>query len=338
MTDKHYSTAKHDVTVYPDGTPVRRVSWGAILAGTLIALMTLLLINLVLLGTGLQTIDPATEANPFSGLATGSLIGIIVADVIALFLGGWVAGRLAGNPRTLEGALHGILTWGLLTLLTFWLLSTAVGRLIGGVTSVIGQGLSAVSGGVAAVAPDAAQAVQDALQAQGVTLDNVRQEARDLVSQADILDAQDPQGQEAVLQQQAEEAAQAAEGAATDIVQDPQEAREELNRLLDQLSAEGENVADSVDRQDLVEALSGSTGLSQAEAESTVDNWLQTLQSAQGSVQQAQQELEEAAQSATDAIGSAALWTFVGLLVGAIIAAIGGAVGSPRNTVEAHRA
>ena len=337
----------NDVAVYDDdrvARPVRRISWGAVLAGTLIALMILLLINLLGVGLGLESIDPATEADPLAGVGTGLSITVIIANLLALFFGGWAAGRLAGNPRTTEGVLHGILVWGLLTLLTFWLLTTAAGRLVSGAASAVGQGLSLVGQGVSAVAPDAAAAVENALSAQGVSLQSIRQEAQGLLNNvgaatggAGIAGADIVEG-EGSVQETVGDAAQNVETTAQDIAQNPQAASAEIDQLLNQLTASGESLADSANRQDLVEALVANTDLSQAEAEARVDNWISTLQNADVNLQGARQELEQAAQNASDALGRAALWAFVGLLVGALIAAIGAAVGSPSNPTQARRA
>ena len=336
----------NDVAVYDDdrvARPVRRISWGAVLAGTLIALMILLLINLLGVGLGLESVDPATEADPLSGVGTGLSITVIIANILALFFGGWAAGRLAGNPRTTEGVLHGILVWALLTLLTFWLLTTAAGRLVGGAASAVGQGLSLVGQGVSAVAPDAAAAVENALSAQGVSLESVRQEAQGLLNNVGAatggaLEGVDIVEGEGSVQETVGDAAQNVETTAQDIAQNPQAASAEIDQLLNQLTASGESLADSANRQDLVEALVANTNLSQAEAEARVDNWISTLQNADVNVQGARQELEQAAQNASDALGRAALWAFVGLLVGALIAGIGAAVGSPSNPTQARRA
>ena len=341
----------NDVTVYDDdrvARPVRRISWGAVLAGTLIALMILLLINLLGLGLGLESINPATEADPLAGVGTGLSITVIIANLLALFFGGWAAGRLAGNPRTTEGVLHGILVWGLLTLLTFWLLTTAAGRLVSGAASAVGQGLSLVGQGVSAVAPDAAAAVENALSAQGVSLQSVRQEAQGLFSDVGAVTGGAVTGGgiagvdvvegEGSVQETAADAAQNVESTAQDIAQNPQAASAEIDQLFNQLTASGESLADSANRQDLVEALVANTNLTQAEAEARVDNWISTLQDADVNVQGARQDLEQAAQNASDALGRAALWAFVGLLVGALIAAIGAAVGSPSNPRQARRA
>lgn len=310
------------VDAYPD-RPWRHVSWGAVLAGTVVAVMVMLLVNLLTLGFGLQSIDPVTEAEPLAGVGTGTIIGMIIANVLALFLGGWVAGRVAAETRAFEGALHGLLVWGLVTLVSIWLLSTAVGRLVSGVTGLVGQGLSLAGQGVAALAPQAAQAVEDALAAQGVNLDSIRQEATRFLEQA-------TEGQA-----QPEQAGEAAADAAQDIVQDPQAAGQRLQQLVDQVF--GENPSDSVNRDDVVTALV-ETGMSQAEAEQTVANWEQTAEEARQRIEAARQELEEATQTATDAIGSAAIWAFFGLLLGAVIAMVGSAAGRPKTELDARAA
>lgn len=308
------------VVPYPD-RPRRRISWGAVLAGTVIAIMVMLLINLLTLGIGLQSIDPATEAQPFAGVGTGATIGVIIANILGLFLGGWVAGRVAGETRRFEGALHGLLTWGLVTLLSIWLLSTAVGRLVGGVTSAVGQGLSLVGQGVSAVAPDAAKAVEDALANQGVSLDSIRQQAAQFLEQAT--------GGAAQPGQAANEAGQAAQ----DIARNPQAAGQRLDQLISQVF--GENPSADVNRDDVVAALVDN-GMSPAEAEQTVTNWEQAAQAARQKIEAARRDLEEAAQKATDAIGSAAIWAFFGLLVGAVIAMVGSAAGRPKTVLEAQ--
>src|SRR5690554_197854 len=251
------STVVTPVDPYLDDSR-RRISWGAVLAGTVVAIMVMMLINLLTLGFGLRSIDPATEAQPFAGLGTGTTIGMIIANVLALFLGGWVAGRLAGEVRGLEGAMHGLLTWGLVTLISVWLLTTAVGRMVGGVASVVGQGLSLAGQGAAALAPGAAQAVEDALASQGVDLESIRQEAAQVLEQT--------------TQVPPEEAADEAAEAGQDIVQNPQAAGRRVDRLITQVF--GANPAQDVDRSDLEAALVES-GMTPEEAEQTVTNWQQ---------------------------------------------------------------
>ena len=83
--------------------------------------MLQLMLNLLGMGLGFGSIDPAQEASPLAGLGAASIIFLIIVSLIALFAGGWTAGRLAGIPRRFDGAVHGFVAWGVATLLSFYL-------------------------------------------------------------------------------------------------------------------------------------------------------------------------------------------------------------------------
>src|SRR4051812_5097176 len=75
---------------------VRRVSWGAVFAGMFIAIVTQILLALLGVGVGILSTDPTGNAGASGkGLALGLGIWWAIASLISLFLGGWVAGRLA---------------------------------------------------------------------------------------------------------------------------------------------------------------------------------------------------------------------------------------------------
>ena len=151
------------ITAEPDRLSVRRTAWSAVFAGALVALMTTFLLSLLAAGIGLQNVDPASEQNTFAGFGTGGLVALIATNLIALFLGGWVTGYLAGLPRRGDALMHGVLTWAVLTVLTIVLLTTAVGRFIGGAASLVGGTLSSLTQGAATAAPDSSQGAADAL-------------------------------------------------------------------------------------------------------------------------------------------------------------------------------
>ncbi|RZM28322.1 MAG: hypothetical protein EOO88_09375, partial [Pedobacter sp.] len=90
---------------------MKRISWSAIFAGVLVAIVTQMLLTLLGLGIGLGTVDPLEERNPVAGLGIGSAIWYIISSLLSLFVGGWVAGRLASAPRLFDGIIHGVLTW-----------------------------------------------------------------------------------------------------------------------------------------------------------------------------------------------------------------------------------
>ena len=157
-------------------TPVRGVSWSSILAGVTTAIAVQLLLNLLGMGVGAATINPQ-QGQPGQGLAVGAAVWFVLSSIISLFVGGWVAARLSGTPNKKDGALHGFVTWALASLLLFYLLSTAIGSLVGGATSVLGQTASLAARGAAVVTPAATNVIA---QATGVTPEQVQSEAGDI--------------------------------------------------------------------------------------------------------------------------------------------------------------
>lgn len=132
---------------------INQVAWGAIFAGVAIALVAQLLLNMVGLGIGLATLDPGTSDNPSAGgFSIGAGLWWVLSGIIASFLGGWIAGRLAGKPQESTGGWHGLTTWAVTSLVVVYLLTSAIGGLIGGAMGAIGS----VAGGVGRTAATAA--------------------------------------------------------------------------------------------------------------------------------------------------------------------------------------
>ena len=182
ITDRRQSMADRNVLENRRGelalpsAVLRGVSWSSILAGVTAAIAVQLLLNLLGIGVGAATINPQ-QGQPGQGLAVGAAIWFVISSIISLFVGGWIAGRLAGTPNNKDGALHGFVTWALASLVLFYLLSTAVGGLLGGAASVLGQTASLAAHGVEAVTPAATNVIS---QATGVTPEQVQSEAGDI--------------------------------------------------------------------------------------------------------------------------------------------------------------
>jgi len=117
----------------------RRVSWAAIFAGVIAATFVQLL--LTALGTGIGANVAGTADNVVKELGVGAGIWLAVSSLIALFIGGWVAGRLSGIPRKTEGVLHGFLTASLGTLFVLYLSTSAIGSVFGGASRLLGNGI-----------------------------------------------------------------------------------------------------------------------------------------------------------------------------------------------------
>src|SRR5690606_27787185 len=119
----------------------RRISWGAILAGAVAALSVQLLLTLLGLSIGLWAVDPAQGQEGFQGLGIGAAIWALITFIIALYVGGWIAGRMSGLGSRFDGLLEGFLVWGLVTVVTFMLLTTAIGGIVGGAAGLAGDAL-----------------------------------------------------------------------------------------------------------------------------------------------------------------------------------------------------
>lgn len=157
------------------GAPVKRITWSAIFAGAVVALVVQLVLGVLGLGIGFGIVSQNADPSMGTEFAVGSAIYWVIAALISLFAGGWVAGRLSGQRSKTDASLHGFLTWGVATLVTILFLGSAVGSFIGGGLRMIGQG-----------AQTAAQTVQSGSSA-GMQPEQIEQTLRQMgVSQAEI--------------------------------------------------------------------------------------------------------------------------------------------------------
>ncbi|GLS30779.1 hypothetical protein SAMN04488498_1417 [Mesorhizobium albiziae] len=133
---------------------LNKVSWGAIFAGVVVALIVQVLLTMLGVGIGIATLDPRTSDNPAA--STFSIVaGIwyVISGIIAAFAGGYIAARMSGKIVPTTGALHGLTTWAFTTLLILYFLTSTVGSLVGGAFSGVA---SAVSGAGQIIAQTAA--------------------------------------------------------------------------------------------------------------------------------------------------------------------------------------
>ena len=167
-----YSNQSTVEAVVPDDrlTHIRnRVSWGAIFAGVAAALVVQLLLNILGIGIGASSLDAAnTGDNPSaSGFSTTAGIWWTLSGIIASLIGGIVAGRLCGTSDGNTARWHGFVSWCAATLVMFYLLTSAVGGIIGGTFNALGSTVGAAGRGAASAVSGVAQSTDgDALQAQ----------------------------------------------------------------------------------------------------------------------------------------------------------------------------
>jgi hypothetical protein len=142
---------------------INKVSWGAVLAGVVTGLVAQLVLNMIGIGIGASTLDPMTGDNPaVSSFSIGAGIWWALSGIIAAFIGGYVASRLSGQPKESTGGWHGLTTWAMTTLVIFYLLSTAVGGLVGGAFNTVSGALGGLGRTATSVAQTAAPALANA--------------------------------------------------------------------------------------------------------------------------------------------------------------------------------
>jgi hypothetical protein len=165
-------SAPGDSDEYAATTPViapnviesfRRISWGAVIAGVVLSLITQFLLSMLGIGIGVSTIDPAAGGSPdATTFSVSAAVWWTVSGIISAFVGGWIAARLSGAFAA-SAALHGLVTWATTMLVVFYLLTTAAGALIGGAFNLLGNTLSGGAEAVRSAAPQLADAASGPL-------------------------------------------------------------------------------------------------------------------------------------------------------------------------------
>jgi hypothetical protein len=278
-------------------------SWAAILAGATVAVSLSLVLLTLGAGLGFASVSPWSEHGlSAKALTTAGTIWLIVTQWLSAAAGGYIAGRLRQRwlaTHTHEvffrDTAHGLVTWGVATLLVAAVLTSSFTGLIGGGAHALG-GLAAAGGqGVAAMGhPDmpgfrGPSGSDPAGPAGAYNVDKLFRGA--MAANSPDSGAQRPRGNDARV-----EVLHIAANAAT-----------------------SEAVSDE-DHTYLVNLVAHNAGVSTDEAEKRVDAFIQ-------SVKDAKDQVKAAADEARKAAASAALYTALALLVGAFIASVSAAIG-----------
>jgi len=128
-----------------DVIPVRsRISWAAIVAGSLVALAVWTL--LVLLGSaiGLSVHDNVNGR----GLAIGAVIWAILVTAGSLFLGGFIASQMTTGENKLEGALYGVLVWAVMAGVLMYLAANRYSAGLSGMMAMANTNNTAAANGL----------------------------------------------------------------------------------------------------------------------------------------------------------------------------------------------
>jgi hypothetical protein len=270
----------------------RSPAWGGIVAGAVAGLATHILLMMLLTAIGMGAAEPATDDNPVASFSLGVAVAWSVSALISLFIGGWVAGRCAARVHSVSGGVHGFLVWCVATIAGVLIVTSGAGALIGGASRIVGQGVSAVGKPVAGVADLAKDAVAN--------------------NTASIQSMIDETVENPAVKEDAAKAAAA---------------KREIGQALRQLFRADGNLRDPQARTEAVEALTRA-GVTEADANQTVDGWISSMERMRTQFEEAKaaaaDKAREAADKASKGIAKAALWSFIGFVLGALAATFGG--------------
>ncbi len=276
----------------------RRISWAAIFGGVILAVAVQLLLSMLGAGIGLGTVDVNAGTTPdASSAGIGAGVWWVLSSMVALAFGGYAAAWLAGIELRWDGMLHGLITWGIATLLTIYLLTSAIGSVIGGGFSALGSVTSAAGSGV----KDAAQPLA---QAAGVSPDVLQQQAQAYLKPANP----DPASMT------------------------PQDAQKEVASSLVTYAQGGANAAAAKER--VIAIMAAQQHVSHDEAAKQFDDAQAKLKQTRD---QAVQKAKNAADASAAAASKTAFAVFGDLLLGAIAAAIGGSLAVQRRVSVTQR-
>jgi len=269
------------------------VSWGAVIAGAVIAAAVSAMLVIGGTGLGFLSMSPwGDEGASGSTLAIGSVIWLLVSQIIAYGVAGYITGRLRtkwmdahSDEIYFRDTAHGFLVWALSAVIGLAMLGSAVSSAVSGTAKA---GAAVAGAGASAVAAGASEAVQG--NADKLSLDYFTD----------------------MLMRPNEPSAAAGQG----------DARQEASRILARSAANGE--LSDADRAYLAKLVAQQTGMDEAAAQQRIG---EIEKQAKETAQQAEQKAREAADAARKAAAAFALWAFASLLIGAFVASFSATVG-----------
>jgi hypothetical protein len=276
------------------------VSWAAVIAGSAVA--AALSLSLLVLGTGLgftAVSQWAGEGVSAEGIGIASLVWVILMQLIAGAMGGYLAGRLRTKWTNLHtdevffrDTAHGFLVWAVGLVITAAFLVSASSAIIGGTAQAgaAAAGATLATGGAAVAAGANDQVEESASGAINYLTDMLFRQERPGAGDADRADI-----------------------------------RTEALRIL----ANGWEDMPDIDRTYLARLIADNTGITQAQAESRIRD-------VQAQIAELENEAREAADAARSALAQVSLWMFLGLLIGAFSASFAATIGGrQRDNVHA---
>jgi hypothetical protein len=112
------STITRETVLIDRRQPVLR--WSAVFAGAACSVGFWLLLQVLGVGIGLTAHDAADRVSTMHAARFGTTAWALIAQVIAAFFGGMVAGKLAQTYNRTHAGMHGLVSWALTSVVGLW--------------------------------------------------------------------------------------------------------------------------------------------------------------------------------------------------------------------------
>ena len=302
------------------------VSWGAVFAGAVAAAALSLILIVLGIGLGVSAISPWPQRGlGASALGASSIAWLVLTQIVASGVGGYLAGRLRIKWATVHtdevyfrDTAHGFLSWAVAALVVASLIGGTVGNVRSSGASA-GAALTATSA-TAAAATTASAATNESAEHNASSPSSSVQSNREGTTKylVDSLFRAAPSAPSAPSAPDASPESDAA-------------VRVEAERIF----------ANSIhsaslypqDQQYLAQVVARRTGLSAADADKRVSD---TFTIVHNSVVNAEQRARLAADKVRKAAANSALWMFVSLLFGAFVASLAATLGGKQRDEVVH--
>ena len=204
----------------------KKVSWGGIFGGVLVAVGVLVLLAALGMAIGISAADPGqTDA---STIGTGAGIWAALSLLAALFVGGMVSTRIGAISDRTTGFFEGVLVWVVSILLMGYLATSGITMLAGGAFKMLGGATQAIGA--------VAQSQGGGMDVSG-SVDQVLQRLRDPATAQQIASATGmPQGE---VQATLRDTAQRVEGNRDNPTQAAAEAKRGMTQLMEKARSSG---------------------------------------------------------------------------------------------------
>lgn len=252
----HHHPTDHADAALATASRLPRISWGAIIAGLVVTLSLSWLFHLLGISIGVSIEDASNTVALEDGVAGGAAVWLVLSWLASFFIGSLVTARLAGSLEDFSGMLHGLVLWGIGTLVAVYLGYIGIASLL----RTGAQAVSATATGVSQVSYNVGSAVSSG------------------VSQASqgISNAMDTEMANEIQNQLSESAIEAAAGMDEQLSE--QDIRTAVNEL-DQrtLRRVTQDLIDD-DQEGAAQLLASNTELSQSDAEALINSSYQQLE------------------------------------------------------------